>query len=100
MILNLKYLSSPHSYKKLASLAGLSPTTVISYLIHIEESYLFSQLPIFSYKIKDQLQYPRKIYCRDTGLINSVAFQFDSKITKLYENLAFLELKRRGNEIF
>ena len=93
-------ISSPHSYKKLASLAGLSPTTVISYLSHIEESYLFSQLLAFSYKIKDQLQYPRKVYCHDTGLVNSIAFQFGPNITKLYENLAFLELKRRGNEIF
>jgi len=96
----LSNISSLHSYKRLASLVNLSPTTIISYLHYIEDSYLFYQVPIFSYKVRDHLQYPRKIYCADTGLINSVAFQFSSNIEKLYENAVFIELKRRNKEVY
>ncbi len=93
-------VSSLHSYKRLASSVNLSPTTIISYLHYIENSYLLYHVPIFSYKVRDHLQYPRKIYCADTGLVNSVAFQFSSNIEKLYENAVFIELKRRNKEIF
>ncbi|MBU1199584.1 MAG: ATP-binding protein [Nanoarchaeota archaeon] len=96
----LSNISSLHSYKRLASLVSLSPTTVTSYLNYIENAFLITQVPIFSYKIKDHLQYPRKIYCADVGLANIIAFQFSSNLGKLYENLVFLELKRKNNEIY
>lgn len=93
-------ISSLHSYKKLGSVANLSTTTVSEHLNHIENAFLLFQVPIFSHKIKDQLQYPRKIYSIDTGLRNAVSFRFSEDKGKLTENLVFIELKRRGREVF
>lgn len=96
----LSNISSLHSYKKLASIVSLSPTTIISYLNHIEGAFLIAQIPIFSYKVKNHLQYPRKIYCADTGLANIIAFQFSLNLGKLYENVVFLDLRREDKEVY
>jgi len=59
-----------------------------------EASYLFFFTPIFSYNIKDKSQYPRKAYCGDNGFHYSTLGKLD--YGRLYENIAFLELKRRN----
>ena len=58
-----------------------------------QESYLFFFVPIFSYNIKDRSQYPRKSYLGDTGFMHSISGKRD--MGRLFENLVFLELKRR-----
>jgi hypothetical protein len=47
---------------------GLSPTTVNNYFTILEESLLFTFLPIYSQNVKNRLLYPRKVYCVDTGM--------------------------------
>ena len=59
-------------------------------------SYLLFFAPIFSNNIKDRAQYPRKCYVGDTGLINAITGKKD--FGKLYENIVFLELKRKLKE--
>ena len=56
-------------------------------------SYLFFFVPIFSNKIKDRLQYTRKVFLGDTGFIYALSGKTD--MGKLFENAVFLELKRR-----
>ena len=73
----------------------ISPTSVNKYLYYFEDSFLFFFLPIFSYKIKDVMQYPRKAYCIDTGLINTINLRFSENIGRLYENAVAIELLRR-----
>lgn len=54
---------------------------------------LFFFVSIFSYSIKDRLQYPRKAYCGDGGFLYSISGKMD--MGRFFENLVFLELKRR-----
>lgn len=58
-----------------------------------QEGYLFFFVPIFSYTIKDRLQYPRKSYLGDLGFIYAISGKTDWG--KLFENQVFLELKRK-----
>lgn len=73
----------------------ISPTSINKHLYYFEDSFLFFFLPIFSYKIKEVLQYPRKVYCVDTGLVNAVSLRFSENIGKVYENAVAIELVRR-----
>ncbi len=73
----------------------MSPTSINNYLYYFEEAFLFFFLPIFSYKIKEQMQYPRKAYCIDSGLINAIGPKFSENIGRLYENTVALGLFRR-----
>jgi len=60
---------------------------------YAQSAYLFFFVTIFSYKIKDRTQYPRKTYCGDVGFNYSTLGKIDKG--RVYENLVFLELKRR-----
>ncbi len=60
---------------------------------YAEAGYLFFFMPIFSYNIKDKSQYPRKAYAGDTGFYYGNTGRLD--FGRLYENAAFLELRRR-----
>jgi len=78
----------------------LSLPTLQHYYRLFEEAFLFFSMRIFSYKIKDQFQYPIKIYCVDTGLVNVLSFKFSRDLGKLYENVVAVELKRRNEDIY
>ena len=99
-LLNLLLNSTSYSISKLYNtLKSLNfevgKGTVQSYLSYIENSYFLYALPLFSFKIKDQLQYPRKIYFADNGFITALSSKFSKNLGRLYENLIFLELNRR-----
>lgn len=104
-VLLVNNFSSLTSVKRLQNLmyniarTKISPTTTSKYLYYFKNAFLFFFLPIFSYKIKDVLQYPRKVYNIDTGLINAINLRFSENIGRIYENAVGIELLRRyGNE--
>ena len=43
---------------------------------------------------------PKKVYAVDTGLVNTVGFKISENIGAILENIVFLELKRRGYDIY
>jgi hypothetical protein len=68
---------------------------------YTQDSYLFFFTKILSFKLKDRSQYPRKAYLGDLGFYYGTTGKTD--IGKLFENLVFLELKRKlknQSEIF
>jgi predicted AAA+ superfamily ATPase len=104
LLLNSNYYSISKLYNTLKSLNyEIGKTTLQHYIEYIENSYFMFSLPIFSLKIKDQLQYPRKNYFIDNAFISALSTKFSKNFGRLYENLIFVELKRRSNsetEIF
>ncbi len=86
------------SFRSARAFTKLGMETLEKYLSKITETYLIYLVPIFSYSMKDQRQYPRKIYCIDNGLRNTVSFQFSRDIGRTAENTVFIELKRRYKE--
>jgi len=73
---------------------------VKTYLEILEEAYLFYRINLFNYSIKRQIYNPSKIYIVDTALGNPISFKFSENIGHIYENLVFLELKRRNKEVY
>ena len=86
------------SFRTARNFTKLGMETLEKYLSKILDTYLVFLVPIFSYSIKDQSQYPRKIYCIDNGLKNLVSFRFSEDIGRSAENAVFTELKRRHKE--
>lgn len=66
---------------------------ILSLERYSQESFLFFFIPIFSYKIKDISQYPRKSYMGDVGFAYSISGRID--MGRIFENTVFLELKRK-----
>lgn len=101
LLLDSKEYSISKSYNNLKSLGyEIGKSTLQKYISYIESSYFAFSLPIFSYKIKDQIQYPKKIYFVDNAFINSISTKFSNNFGRLYENLVAIELKRRRKECY
>jgi hypothetical protein len=97
----LSNVSTPISFNSIRNLLGIkSVTSVKNYVDFFEEAYLFYSLFKFDYSVKKQIINDRKIYCVDTGIVNAVAFRFSENIGRTVENMVFIELKRRGADIF
>jgi uncharacterized protein len=98
LISNVSKEFSYNSIKKMYNLGNSD--TVRNYVFYLTNSYLLFELPKYDYSLKKQETYSKKIYCVDTGLINKLAFSFSENIGRLYENLVFIELKRRNKNIY
>jgi predicted AAA+ superfamily ATPase len=93
----LSNFSSEFSFTKIKNILGLkSVTTTQNYVRYLEESYLLFMLNRFSFKLKEQIKVPKKIYTVDNGFVLAKAFQLSANIGKLMENAVFCELLRRN----
>lgn len=92
--------SSLNSTNKLKAMLGISFEKARDYSSFLEEAYLIFQLHRFSWSVKKQLANVRKFYAVDTGLANRVSFQVGSRQGQNIETIVFLELCRRGQEVY
>jgi predicted AAA+ superfamily ATPase len=89
------------SYSSLARLLGLKhPVTIKNYIEHIENTYLIFQISKYDYSLKKQLANPKKTYFIDNAIVHKLGFNISENYGRLFENLVFIELKRRAYEIF
>ena len=58
------------------------------------------QLRRFAWSVKKQLANSRKFYSIDTGLSNRVSFQIGARKAQNLENIIFIELLRRKQDIY
>jgi len=101
LLLSSKEFSISKTYNTLKSLGySASKETIQKYLGYVEKSYFYFSVSIFSYKVKDRMQYPRKVYFIDNVFINAISTKFSGNYGALYENIVAIELKRRKKEIF
>ena len=61
---------------------------------------MFRVVTKFDYSLRKQQIAPKKIYVCDTGFLNNVGFRFSENRGLVYENAVFLELARRGKEVY
>jgi len=98
LISNIGKPISGNSIKKIFSIA--SSSTIMEYLVFFADSYLFFFIPKFSYSHKIQIVNAKKVYSIDTGLINVNSNSFTEDKGRVLENLVFLHLRRKNNEIY
>jgi uncharacterized protein len=89
------------SYATLQTVSGLkSLSSVKNYLQYFEASYLFYYLKKFDYSVKKQIMNSRKVFAIDNSIPNRLGFRFSENKGRLLENAVFIELKRRGCELY
>lgn len=72
-----------------------SPHTSKKYVSYLQESYLFFLIDKFTYKFKEVIVSPKKVYVVDTGIINLMAFATSENYGRLMENIVAIELLRK-----
>lgn len=92
--------ASINAYNKLKNNFSSSFDTIRDYVEYLTNSYMILSIPKFDYSLKKQIANPKKFYAIDTGFSNAVSFNVSKKIGANLENIIFLELRRRGKEIY
>ena len=95
-----KYLitnsSGEITYSKLARIFDIKHVSTISnWISYLENAFLIFRLERFDFKLKQQFIAPKKVYCIDSGLMNTIGFKFSENRGKVIENEVALELQRR-----
>jgi uncharacterized protein len=98
LISNTASLASYQQIQKILNMKSIN--TAKNYTNYLEKAFLIYKVPLLSYSLKQQIYNPFKVYCIDTGLANAVAFKTSENLGNKYENIAFLELKRRKKETY
>ncbi len=89
------------SFNKLKLLLKLaSATTVSDYCYYLEMSYLCFFISRYSSSLKVHAHYGKKEYFIDHVLAKKIGFRVTEDKGRLLENIVFLELKRRGHDIY
>jgi len=87
------------SYTKLANILNIKHVSTLSnWISYLEDSFLILRLERFSFKLKQQLLAPKKFYCVDPGIVNTIGFNFSENIGNFMENIVALELQRKKSE--
>lgn len=94
-------ISSPFTYNSLKKTLGLSNAiTVKEYISYLHNSYLFFELQKFDFSVKKQLSAPKKIYVIDPVFHHLCGLNYSLNKGKILENNVFIELKRKGKEVY
>lgn len=98
-----KYVSVSKTYNYLKGLGyRVSKQTIIGVLNAAKESFFLFNTEIFSRSVKNRMQYPKKVYVVDTGMVRVV--KAEGSAGRLIENEVMVELTRRlrgsGSEIY
>jgi len=89
------------SYSTLQEISGVkSLSSIKDYLYYYEQSYLYFYLKKFDYSVKKQIMNPKKVYTIDPAFAHRLGFNFSENKGRILENIVFLELLRRGKEVY
>ena len=96
----LSSISNSVSITKVKNRLGVSHDLASRYMEYLENTYMIQSVPLFDWSLQKQYVNPKKIYSIDTGLSKRVSFEVGKCIGDMLENIVYLELKRRHDEIY
>jgi len=95
------FLSFTKLYNELKTLGyKLSKDTLFDYFSYLNDAYTVFTTPIFKSSIREENRNPKKLFIVDNGFNYIFNTSFSSEYSKLYENLVFLYLRRKFNDIY
>jgi predicted AAA+ superfamily ATPase len=90
----LTNISNLITFSSIEGYLDISADTIEKFSTYFEDAYILSFLKRFSFRVKEQDKSPKKVYCIDTGLANTIGFRFSENLGQSMENIVFLRLRR------
>ena len=78
----------------------LSKDTLYEYISYLQEAYTLFTTPIYRNSVKEEQRNPKKLYAIDNGFKKLFDTSLSPDYSKLYENIAFLHLRRKTSEVY
>lgn len=79
---------------------SISRNTVYEYISYLEDAYAVFTVPVYAKSVREQWRNPRKIYAVDVGFKTAMDFPLSIDIGRVFENIVFLELRRKTEKIY
>jgi len=93
-------IGKPLNLNKIRTSLQLSYELVEKYFEYLKETFLLIEVNQFDYSLKKQFANRRKVYCIDNGILSYTSFRISEDYGRYLENLVFIELMRRGKEVY
>ncbi|MEK6903487.1 MAG: ATP-binding protein [Nanoarchaeota archaeon] len=94
-------VSETYSYSTLKQVSSIKSLSMIkNYIEYLKNVFVASTVHRFDYSIKKQKVSSSKFYVLDNSFLKTVAFNFSENAGRRLENLVFIELMRRGREVY
>jgi len=87
-----------NEYKSLGYRVGKD--TLYDYISYLQDAYTLFTTPIYRNSVRQEMRNPRKLYAIDNGFRQLFDASLSSDYSKVYENLAFLHLRRKSPELY
>jgi len=87
-----------NDYKSLGYKVGKD--TLYEYISYLQEAYTLFTVPIYRNSVKEEQRHPKKLYAIDNGFKKLFDISLSADFSKLYENIAFLHLRRENSEVY
>lgn len=86
-----------NDYKSMGYKVGKD--TLFEYMAYLQDVYAIFTAPIYRNSVKEEQRNPKKLYAVDNGFKKLFDISLSPDYGKLYENTAFLHLRRQSSEI-
>ena len=93
-------LSSLCSYQSVRKAFGMTADVAQTYSGYLGEAFMLFEVQRYHHNLKVQARDPKKIYVIDPGLRRIAARSVTDDLGKIAENIVYLELRRRGHDIY
>ncbi len=74
--------------------------TLMDYISYLQEAYTVFTTPIYRNSVREEQRNPKKLYAIDNGFKKLFSISISDDYSKLYENMAFLHLRRKSREVY
>lgn len=79
---------------------SFSKNTLTNFSRYAQDAFMVFEVKKYSYKIREQMRAPKKIYAIDHGLVQAVRFSFQDNYGRLMENIVYIQLQRQNKNVF
>lgn len=79
---------------------SLSKNTLSNFSKYSTDVFLIFEVQNHTFKLKERIRRPKKIYAIDHGLIKTIRLSISEDYSRLLENIVFLSLRRKYGEVF
>jgi len=78
----------------------LGKDTLFEYFSYLSDAYAVFSVPVFRNSVREEQRNPKKIYAVDNGFKSIFDTSLSPDYGRLYENAAFLHLRRQTREVY
>lgn len=78
----------------------VSKDALYDYIAYLQEAYTLFTTPIYRNSVREEQRNPKKLYAIDNGFKKLFSISLSDDYSKLYENMAFLHLRRMSDEVY